>query len=204
MCMSMKRSIGVLVFGLVAAAIAPAELLILPGTPCSEIVGENVPCSGTVTNPTIAEDPLFDLTSDPGVTELGIFVVPGDVVLFETANGSLTDQSTWSDVLEFSDSVTGRGSIATIFPDAEGVGIILPTGFSLSANAVGLPENPAGTGTDADFTTYIAGTATYQVHSDSPCCEVPDVETPEPSSVALLGLALAGVFVLGRRKVLQS
>ena len=202
--MSMKRCIAVLVFALTTAAIASAEVLILPGTPCVGIVGENAPCSGTVTSPTIAADPLFDLTSDPGVTDLGIFVVPGDVVLFETAGGSLTDKSTWSDVLEFSDSATGRGSIATIFPDAEGIGVILPTGFSLSANAVGLPENPVGTGTDADFTTYIAGTATYQVHSDSPCCEVPDVETPEPSSVALLGLALAGVFVLGRRKALQS
>ena len=202
--MSMKRCIAVLAFALTAAAIAPAEVLILPGTPCIEIVGENVPCSGTVTSPTIADDPLFDLTSDPGVTDLGIFVVPGDVALFEVAGGSLTDKSTWSDVLEFSDSATGRGSIATIFPDAEGVGVILPTGFSLSSNAVGLPENPVGTGTGADFTTYIAGTATYLVHSDSPCCEVPDVETPEPSSVALLGLALAGVFVLGRRKALQS
>jgi len=202
--MSIKRCIGVVVFALIAAAIAPAEQLISPGTPCSDIVGQNAPCSGTVTNPTIANDPLFDLTSDPGVTDLGIFVVPGDVVLFETANGSLTDQGTWSDVLEFSDSATGRGSIATIFPDAEGVGVILPTGFSLSANAVGLPENPVGTGTDADFTTYIAGTATYQVHSDSPCCEVPEVETPKPSSVVLLGLALAGIFVLGRRKALQA
>ena len=202
--MSIKPCIGVVVFALIAAAMAPAEQLISPGTPCSDVIGENAPCSGTVTNPTIANDPLFDLTSDPGVADLGIFVVPGDVVLFETANGSLTDQSTWSDVLEFSDSATGRGSIATIFPDAEGVGVILPTGFSLSANAVGLPENPVGTGTDADFTTYIAGTATYQVHSDSPCCEVPEVETPEPSSVALLGLALAGIFVQGRRKALQG
>ena len=153
-----------------------AALSFLPGTPCVDVVKNNVPCTATGPVPTASitgNDPLFVLPSDPGVVPLlsaaggGIFVVPGDVVLFESSptQPSPTDTSLWSDVVEFSN---GRdGSIATTFADVEGFGVILPAGFTPSGNAVGIQETLVGNGTDAnDFTTYIAGTNTYQIHSD--------------------------------------
>jgi hypothetical protein len=154
-----------------------------------------------------ALDPLFVLPSDPGNVHLPIFVVPGDVVLFETASGSLADPSTWSDVVEFSNVAGVHGSFAQTFPDAEGVGIILPAGFTLSANAVGIFETLIGIGSDAtDFTDYTAGSATYQIHSDcaSKACELQEPrETPEPATISLLGLGLAAVFGLGLNKARQ-
>src|SRR5205085_506433 len=99
---------------------------------------------------------LFNLIFDPGDNNLGVFVVPGDVVMFEHPPvGSLTNPqpSTWSDVVRFQ-NIPGRiGSTATILPDSE-TGVTLPPGFLLSPNAVGIIETQTGTGTDADFTIY--------------------------------------------------
>src|SRR5579872_5064980 len=155
----MRHLIVILVAGVLTAAMASGSAVSsLPGTPCSDVVGNNVPCTGTpsITATTNSNDPTFDLANDPGVVALlgatggGIFVVPGDVVLFETTNGNLQDQSTWSDVVRFSNS--RGGSIATTFPDAEPVGILLPGGFTLSGNAVGLMETTTGTSSDVtDF-----------------------------------------------------
>ncbi len=202
--------IGVVIGGTTASA---TLVPFAPGTPCVDVVGNNVPCSATPPTATssTSQDPLFVLPNDPGVVSLigatggGIFVVPGDVVLFESNPGvpSLTNTSFWSDVVEFS---TGRtGSIATTFPDAEGVGIILPPGFTPSLNAVGMQETLTGNGTDAnDFTTYIAGSATYQIHSDcaGPGCELPEPNegTPEPSMMGLLGFGFAGIVLTARRR----
>lgn len=129
---------------------------------------------------------LFDLVNDPGTVNLGIFVVPGDVVLFEHPGGSLTAPTTWSDVVRFT---TGAdSSSATIFADGE-TGVVLPPGFQLSAKAVSIVETQTGTGTDADFTAYIAGSATYNVHSDAalnPEPPEPMEGTPEPSTLTLI------------------
>src|SRR5579864_7362398 len=68
---------------------------------------------------------------------------------------------------------------------------LLPPGFSLSTNAVGITETQTGVGSDAiDFTTYTAGSAVYQIHSDSPQNELPEPMegTPEPATMGLLGL----------------
>jgi hypothetical protein len=66
---------------------------------------------------------LFNLLNDPGDTNLGVFVVPGDVVLFEHPPvGPLTNSpnpSTWSDLLHFSNIAGIAGSTATIFADLE-------------------------------------------------------------------------------------
>jgi hypothetical protein len=81
--MFMKRSILILILGLTATMVAPGAAILLPGMPCPN---PDVSCSvspGTST----AADPTFVLPNDPGVVRLGIFVVPGDVVLFETPNG---------------------------------------------------------------------------------------------------------------------
>ena len=197
--MFMKRSILIVVVGLTATMVVPGAAVLLPGMPCPN---PDVSCSvspGTST----AADPTFVLPNDPGMVRLGIFVVPGDVVLFETPNGLLTDSSTWSDVVQFSDSPTGAGSIATTFPDAEPVGILLPPGFSLSTNAVGITETQTGVGSDAvDFTTYTAGSAVYQIHSDSPQNELtePMEGTPEPATMGLLGLGLSSIYVISKLK----
>jgi hypothetical protein len=182
----------------VAATTASAIVVTTPGTPCADITGENAPCTGN-TPPSaaiLAADPAFNLI-DPSVTNLGIFVVPGDVVLFETANGNLTDQSTWSDVVHFEDLANGGGSSATVYPDLD-PGIQLPPNFALSANAVGQLEDPA-----VNFTTYIAGTATYNIFSDcsGPGCEVhePNEGVPEPATAALLGSGLVVAFLVRRR-----
>jgi hypothetical protein len=135
-----------------------------------------------------------------------MFVVPGDVVLSETSTVSLGDQTTWSDVVEFS-TPAGGTSIATTFPDAEPVGILLPPGFSLSANALGLAETTKGQGLDStDFTTYTAGNNIYQIHSDcsgAGCEALEPPETPEPATITLLGLGLAALR-FGRNKTRRT
>jgi len=56
--------------------------------------------------------------------------------------------------VHFQDSPTGGGSIAIMYADNEN-GVVLPGGFTLSTNAVGILEIQTGTGNDAtDFTNY--------------------------------------------------
>lgn len=191
------------VFALMTAATASASTTPPPGSPCPD---PQVSCAVIPGIATSTADPHFVLPNDPGVVSLGIFVVPGDVVLFETSPGSLSDRTTWSDVVEFSDSPTGGGSIATTFPDAEPVGVLFPNP-SLSFNAVGLPETLLGTGSDVtDFTTYTAGSATYDIYSDcaAPSCEIAEPrETPEPNSLLLFGTGLIGLAGIVKRKLLS-
>jgi hypothetical protein len=181
-----------------AAITANATVSTTPGTPCVDITGDNAPCTGT-TPPSaaiLAADPVFNL-GDPSVTNLGIFVVPGDAVLFETANGNLGDQSTWSDVVHFEDSPNGGGSTATVYFDLD-PGVILPNGFVLSANAVGQLEDAA-----ASSSAYIAGSATYNIFSDcsGPGCEIPEPKegVPEPATAGLLGSGLVAALLIRRR-----
>jgi len=172
------------------AGAATAAALLSPGTPCSDL-GQPAPgpCdTGTTSSSTSRSafaDVLFNLVNDPGTQNLGIFVVPGDVVLFEHPGGSLTAPATWSDVVRF--TTGSKSSSATMLADGEN-GVILPPGFTLSANAVSITEVQTGTGTDADFTVYTAGSATYNVHSDAALTPEPPEPmegTPEPSTLTL-------------------
>jgi len=181
-----------------SAARVYSQNLIAPGTPCADIGIPTGPCMATppstgITS-NVAIQALFNLVNDPGMTNLGMFVVPGDVVLFEHPPiGPVTNPpnpATWSDLLHFSNIAGVAGSTATIFADLENGVVGLPVGFTLSANARGIVETQVGTGTDADFTVYTAGTNTYQVHSDAaltpePTDNPPDV--PEPSTLFLMG-----------------
>ena len=166
--------------------VATAALL-SPGIPCSDL-GQPAPgpcVAGSTSSSSVSAlaDVLFNLLNDPGTVNLGIFVVPGDVVLFEHANGSLTNPASWSDLVRFT---TGpNSSFATMFADGEaGTGP-----FTLSLNAVSIVETQVGTGTDTDFTVYTAGSATYNVHSDAALTPEPGEPmegTPEPSTLTLL------------------
>jgi hypothetical protein len=168
--------------------VATAAALLSPGIPCSDL-GQPAPgpCTAGSTGSSASASPfadvLFNLVNDPGTVNLGIFVVPGDVVLFEHANGSLTNPASWSDLVRFT---TGpNSSFATMFADGEaGTGP-----FTLSLNAVSIVETQVGTGTDTDFTVYTAGSATYNVHSDAALTPEPGEPmegTPEPSTLTLL------------------
>ena len=78
---------------IMSALTGVATAAISPGTPCSDLQTAPGPCvAGTITGssgPSALADILFDLINDPGTLNLGIFVVPGDVVLFEHPGGSL-------------------------------------------------------------------------------------------------------------------
>jgi hypothetical protein len=185
--------------------ISAAAILLQPGTPCP-VGAAPAPCTASGTTNTSfsvnAEALNTNIASDPGVTPLNAFVVPGTVVLCEpvSPNGCLSSsRTTWSDVVQFIDGP--NGSVAQMYADNEG-GVVLPPGFTPSANAVSLTEIQSGFGDDRDFTSYTpsAGT-TYTIHSDAAGNEIPDPETPEPSTLMLLGsgLVAGGLFHRLRR-----
>lgn len=195
--MRIHRTLPLIVLA-VAAFVGPvaAGTIVLsggPGTPCADDPTGGCFSSTSVKPGTLS---LFDLINDPGTVDLGIFVVPGDVVMFERPNGSLTDPATWSDVVRFE---TGpNSSTATIFADDEN-GVILPPDFVLSLNALSILEVQTGNGDDSDFTVYTAGSATYNIHSDAaldPEPEEPTEGTPEPATVGLLA---GGLLVVAAR-----
>lgn len=182
-----------------------SEALPGPGAPC---VNTQISCAPSIV-PTFTSqiaDPSFTFTlADPSVTNLGIFVVPGTVVLCETPGCTPSSNSTeWSDVIQFSDDPNGAGSIATVYFDLDdGKGVSLPAGFSPSFNAVAIDESA----TDSQ-TVYVAGvpgvnSATYNVLSDPTFNgnEPPEpTETPEPTTVTLLGSGLAALLRIARKK----
>jgi hypothetical protein len=188
-----------------------AAVLLQPGTPCP-VGAAPAPCTATGatnTNFSVHTEALnTNIASDPGVTNLNAFVVPGTVVLCESVspNGCLSSPPTaWSDVVQFFNLPNGGGSAAQVYADNENGVVGLPAGFTPSANAVSLTEVQTGFGDDRDFTVYnpLGSTVTYQIHSDcgGPGCEIPDPETPEPSTLMLLGsgLAACGLFLRPRR-----
>jgi len=203
----MKSNTLLLVLVLCIAGVrAYSQNLIAPGTPCVDIGVLTGPCTAIPSPPGISSNvgiqALFNLLNDPGNTNLNMFVVPGDVVLFEHPPvGPVTNPpnpSAWSDLLHFTNIPGIAGSTATIFADLENGVVGLPVGFTLSANAVGILEIQQGTGTDADFTVYNAGSNTYQVHSDAASPEIPDPEVPEPSTFILIGGGLVAASIYKR------
>jgi len=195
-------------FPLAALTLLPVctvSAALLPGTPCP--VGTvPAPCTAGTTNTSFsvnAEALNTNIAADPGVTPLNAFVVPGTVVLCEAVspNGCLSSsRSTWSDVVQFFDLPNGAGSAAQMYADNE-AGVVLPPGFTPSANAFSLTEIQTGSGDDRDFTSYTPSPGTtYTIHSDAAGNEIPDPETPEPSTLVLLGSGLAAAGLFHRRR----
>jgi PEP-CTERM motif len=186
--------------------ISAAAILLQPGTPCP-VGAAPAPCTASGTTNTSfsvnAEALNTNIAADPGVTPLNAFVVPGTVVLCEpvSPNGCLSSsRTTWSDVVQFFDLPNGAGSAAQMYADNE-AGVVLPPGFTPSANAVSLTEIQAGFGDDRDFTSYTPSPGTtYMIHSDAAGNEIPDPETPEPSTLVLLGSGLAAAGLFHRRR----
>jgi len=186
------------------STMSAAVILLQPGTPCP-VGTAPAPCTAAGTTNTSfsvsAQALNTNIANDPGITILNAFVVPGTVVLCESVSPCLLNSpTTWSDVIQFFDLANGGGSAAQVFADNE-AGVVLPPGFTPSANAVSLLEIQTGFGDDRDFTSYTPSTGTtYTIHSDcgGPGCEIPDPETPEPSTLMLLGSGLVAGGLLHR------
>ena len=169
-----------------------------PGTPCADIGVLSGPCTAPSTTPSAIATPLaFTFDIFDGNNPLGIFVVPGDVVVFEAPNGSSSNPATWSDLVRFQNFPGAGQSTATQFSDLENG---LPP-FTLSANFQTVVEIQTGTGTEADITNYTAGTTIYHIHSDAASPELqpePGGDVPEPSTLLLLGSGLVAASVFAR------
>jgi hypothetical protein len=135
-------------------------------------------------------------------------VTPGAVVLLD-ANGSLADNTTWSDVLFFLPNPRGfvRGALISDKPGEQGItdADLVPLGTT--ANPVTVASIQADPNTQAipeagPPTVYVAGTATYNVYSDVEGGGGGAGANPEPGTFVLLGVGALGLigYVWRRRQ----
>jgi len=124
------------------------------------------------------------------IVDLPINPVVAGIVLVLEPGGNINDRSTWSDELIFGpDPTQPSATTAQLISDGCGSGIEGDVSCFLDPTAVNafavIEENANG------FATYIAGAQVYRIHSDG--------DAPEPATLALLGIALAGVGFARRR-----
>ena len=136
------------------------------------------------------------------VLKLPALVLGGYVVLFETAAGSLTDATTWSDVVIFGNEIVSGilhgsgGTVGQIQLLSKGCGTSNGNDVSCFPTLAQILGVPFATLVETDPpTVYFASPNTYNIWSEGP-----DGSVPEPAVVMLLGAGLAGLSLIAWRR----
>jgi hypothetical protein len=143
-------------------------------------------------------------TESPPAVTLPSAVNQGYVVIFENSSGSISNQSSWSDVLAFvSNGCSNSSTTAQLISEGGN--------FPSVATVQGCPndtivETQTGSGNDdADVTVFSSSPHVYNVHSDAPVNEpasdpndpaptpVAPKEVPEADTLLLMGGGLGGL-----------
>jgi PEP-CTERM motif len=133
---------------------------------------------------------IYESLADGTPSEISnIITVPntintGYLVLFDSPLGSLTDQSTWSDVAVFTATTVQFFSVGCNVSQSDTS--CFPSVSTVNSNGVGIVEDPSGT------TVWQPGLNTYNFHSA-------DNATPEPATMSLFGGGLLGLVILAKK-----